>query len=161
VVDEQHTSGTWITARLEGDTLSLTVSGRRAILEDDEEHRTRTVTAQFDLGDPAAMRSARAVLVPLTAEMFGETPESKEARAQLEPRRLKAIPDLDEAVITRLREAFTRILADYDRPLRRMLRQHALVATMSALSHDLHSTESMPQIGPEGALSIQVQRASE
>lgn len=118
----------WITARLEGDDLRLSIAGAQTILEDEEDHRTRDAVATIDLSDPAAVRSARAIA--------------------------PNIPDLDDRVGEIVAAALASVLEAYQPALTTFVRRQARAAEASALRHD-NDAEPAGEVKPSGELRVQ------
>ncbi len=138
----------WIIARLEGDTLDLSLAGSAIYLDDDPVHRTREATTVLKLLDPDALRSARALLVPSNPRLDPE---------QLAIRRDDAIIDPARLDLTRLRDDLQGIMNTYRSAMGQLLRRAVANSESAAFLHDAYDgdgkavdTTEAPSSAPPG-----------
>lgn len=131
-----------IKVQLEGDELRLSVAASETYLHDDPTLRTRQVSASLNLLDPAALVSARGLLVPLTRSVAATPPDSPE-RARLAERRLAAVPEPDPAQIQDLTSELRKILDAYRSAIARLIRRAAVTAEQTAYANDTDETDAV------------------
>jgi hypothetical protein len=141
---------TWITARLEGDTLSVTVHAAESYLDDDPIHRTRDVTSHLDLNDPAAIRSASAVLVPFIPKK-GHVPD--EFRTMLQAQRENAVPEPNKNDMADLKASLKDVLNRYAVPMAQLVRRQSRIAESAAYLTDVYDNDGNPILAPSEGLS--------